>query len=110
MRILIATSQVPFLVGGAESLARNLRHALEAAGHEVDTVAIPFRWNPPEKMLDSVLACRLLDVSEFAVGPVDLLIGLKFPAYYIRHPNKVIWLIHQHRSAYELWDRPDVDL
>jgi glycosyltransferase involved in cell wall biosynthesis len=35
---------------------------------------------------------------------VDLLIGMKFPVYYAPHHNKVIWLIHQHRQAYDLWN------
>jgi len=39
-----------------------------------------------------------------------LLIGLKFPAYLIPHPNKVLWIIHQFRTAYELWDHQFGDL
>jgi glycosyltransferase involved in cell wall biosynthesis len=38
---------------------------------------------------------------------VDLAIALKFPAYLAKHERKVVWLIHQHRSAYELWDHPE---
>ena len=30
------------------------------------------------------------------------MIGTKFPTYFVRHPNKVVWLIHQCRAAYEL--------
>ena len=30
------------------------------------------------------------------------MIGTKFPSYFVRHPNKVAWLIHQYRAAYEL--------
>jgi glycosyltransferase involved in cell wall biosynthesis len=41
---------------------------------------------------------------------VDRLIGLKFPAYLIPHPRKVIWLLHQHRQAYDLWQHPLNDL
>jgi glycosyltransferase involved in cell wall biosynthesis len=35
---------------------------------------------------------------------------LKFPAYLIPHPNKVLWLVHQHRAAYDFWDHPFGDL
>ncbi len=28
---------------------------------------------------------------------------MKFPAYYLRHPRKILWLCHQHRQAYDLW-------
>ncbi len=33
----------------------------------------------------------------------DRVICLKFPAYYTRHDNKIVWLIHQHRQVYDLW-------
>ena len=39
-------------------------------------------------------------------GAVDLVIATKFPSYVVRHPNKVVWLVHQFRQAYEL-DRTD---
>jgi glycosyltransferase involved in cell wall biosynthesis len=44
----------------------------------------------------------LLDLSESNGRPVDLVIASKFPSYFVRHPNKVAWLIHQYRAAYEL--------
>lgn len=110
MRILIATVQVPFIRGGAEIHAEGLRDAFRRAGHEAEILAIPFKWYPPEKILDHILACRLLDVSEVAGTRVDRLIGLRFPAYFIPHPNKVLWILHQHRTAYELWDHPLSDL
>jgi glycosyltransferase involved in cell wall biosynthesis len=31
---------------------------------------------------------------------------LKFPSYYLSHPNKIVWLLHQHRAAYELFGTP----
>jgi glycosyltransferase involved in cell wall biosynthesis len=110
MRILIATTHVPFIRGGAELHAEGLREALLAAGHEAEIVAIPFKWYPPEKILDHMLACRLLDLTEVMGTPVDLLIGLKFPAYLIPHPNKVLWILHQFRTAYDLWDHKFADL
>lgn len=110
MRILIATTHVPFIRGGAEAHAEGLRDALAAAGHEAEIVAVPFKWYPPEKILEHMLACRLLDLTEVAGLPVDLLIGLKFPAYLIPHPRKVLWVLHQFRTAYELWDHPLGDL
>src|SRR5690606_34481368 len=41
---------------------------------------------------------------------VDRVIGLKFPAYLIPHPQKVFWLVHQHRQAYDLWNHPMGDM
>src|ERR671923_1003030 len=110
MRIVIATVQVPFIRGGAEILAEGLRDALQAEGHEAEIAAIPFKWYPPERILDHILACRLLDITESTGMTVDRVIGLKFPAYFIPHPNKVLWILHQHRTAYDLWDHTLGDL
>jgi glycosyltransferase involved in cell wall biosynthesis len=110
MRILIATVQVPFIRGGAEVHGEGLRDALRAAGHDVEIVAVPFKWYPPERIIDHMLACRLLDLSEVMGTAVDLLIGLRFPAYLIPHENKVLWILHQFRTAYELWDHQLGDL
>ncbi len=110
MRILIATNYVPFIRGGAEIHAEGLQNALQEAGHQAEIVAIPFKWYPAEKVLDHMLACRLFDLSEAMGASVDLLIGLKFPAYLIPHDNKVLWVLHQFRTAYELWDHPLGDL
>ncbi|SRR5581483_5608531 len=110
MRILIATTQMPFVQGGSEIMAAELRRELRAAGHEAEIVAIPFQGWPPERVLDAMLATRLLDLTQSAQTPVDLMIGIKFPAYLAEHPNKVLWLVHQHRAAYNLWENEHCDL
>jgi len=110
VRILIATVQIPFVSGGAEAHAEGLKSALIAAGHEADIVAVPFNPAVPERIPDQMLACRLLDLTEIHGARVDRLIALKFPAYLIPHPNKVVWVLHQHRAAYDLWDYPFEDL
>jgi len=35
---------------------------------------------------------------------------MKFPAYLVAHERKVLWILHQHRSAYNLWGTPFDDL
>jgi glycosyltransferase involved in cell wall biosynthesis len=110
MKILITTVQVPFIRGGAEALAEGLKDALRSEGHQAEIVAIPFKWYPPERILDQMLACRLLDITETTGMIIDRVIGLKFPAYFIPHPNKVLWILHQHRTAYDLWDHTLSDL
>lgn len=106
MRVLIATVKVPFIRGGTEAHAAGLLRALQARGCEADIVEIPFKHYPPERILDHVLACRLLDLSEAFGNTIDRLIGLKFPAYAVPHPHKVLWILHQHRPAYDLWEHP----
>src|SRR5688572_5059912 len=108
--ILICTTQVPFTTGGAESHVEGLKCALIKAGYNAEVSALPFKWYPPEEIMRSALAWRLLDLSEANGKPVDLVIGMKFPAYLVAHPRKVLWVIHQHRSAYNLWNTPYDDL
>ncbi len=96
-------SQIPFAHGGAEVLVEGLVCALAERGHEVDTVRVPFRWYPPEQLLRSALAWRLLDLTEVDGRKVDLVICTKFPTWAIKHPRKVLWLVHQHRQAYDLF-------
>jgi glycosyltransferase involved in cell wall biosynthesis/SAM-dependent methyltransferase len=104
MRIAIVTTQCPFVVGGAELHAKSLERALREAGHEAEIVSMPFKWYPPQTVLDHMLAASCLDISEFTGVTIDLAICLKFPAYLMQHPNKVFWILHQHRHAYDLFD------
>lgn len=100
--ILVCETQVPFVRGGAELLVQQLVDELKVRGFETDKVALPFKWYPKQELLPHAAAWSLLDLSESNGRPVDLVIGTKFPTYLARHPRKVCWLVHQHRSAYEL--------
>jgi glycosyltransferase involved in cell wall biosynthesis len=106
MRIAVCAPQVPFERGGTEILAETLVRELGDRGHEVEDVKIPFKWYPQARALREALVWRLVDLEEAQERPVDLVIATKFPSYAIRHPNKVVWLVHQFRQAYEL-DRAD---
>ena len=70
---------------------------------------MPFKWYPKEEILAHAAAWRLLDLSESNGVPIDLVIATKFPSYFVRHPNKVAWLMHQYRAAYELCGTPYSD-
>ena len=102
LRILILEAQVPFVHGGAEILVRELASALETHGHHAQVVSVPFTDSPKEEILAGAEAWRLLNVACAGGGPIDLVIATKFPTYFARHPRKVLWLVHQHRAAYEL--------
>lgn len=93
---------MPFVRGGAEALTRELVAQLRAAGHLVELVAVPFKWYPKDELMAHAAAWRLLDLSESCGNPIDLLIATKFPTYAARHPNKVVWLMHQYRAAFDL--------
>ncbi|HXW07261.1 MAG TPA: glycosyltransferase family 4 protein [Vicinamibacterales bacterium] len=107
--ILVCEAQVPFVHGGAEIHVRELVRELQARGYEAELVSVPFKWYPKEEILPHAAAWRLLDLSESNGRVVDLVIASKFPTYFARHPNKVAWLIHQYRAAYELCGTPYSD-
>ena len=106
MNIAICASQVPFVRGGAEVLVDGLAEALEAHGHQVAIVSLPFKWYPKEQLLRTALAWRLLDLTEANGVPIDLVICTKFPTWAVRHPRKVAWVVHQHRQAYDWYGTP----
>jgi glycosyltransferase involved in cell wall biosynthesis len=103
MKILVLNTLVPFVRGGAEVMADNLVAALREHGHTAELAQIPFKWYPARVIADHLIATRLLDVTEANGEAIDLIIPIKFPVYAVRHPNKVAWIAHQHRSAYEMW-------
>jgi glycosyltransferase involved in cell wall biosynthesis len=99
--------QVPFERGGTEIFADGLVHALREHGHETELVTVPFKWYPGERVLTQAFLWRLLDLEEANGRPVDAVIATKFPSYVIKHPNKVVWLLHQFRQAWDL-DRTEL--
>lgn len=105
MRIAITIPMVPFVRGGAEALADGLKSACIAAGHEADILSMPFSREPPEELHRQIAAWEALKFERLWVKP-DHVIGLKFPSYLAAHASQSIWLLHQHREAYELADRP----
>ena len=102
MRIVVCSPQVPFARGGAELLAENLTAELRRRDHDVDLVTMPLKWYPGTRVLTSALLWRLADLQEADGRPIERVIATKFPSYAVRHPNKVVWLVHQFRQAYEL--------
>jgi glycosyltransferase involved in cell wall biosynthesis len=109
-RVLVCNAQVPFTTGGAEAHAAGLVAALRVEGYEADLTALPFNWHPASAIVRSTSAWRLLDVESCNGRDIDLVVPLKFPAWAVQHPCKVAWVLHQHRSAYNLAGTPYDDL
>jgi glycosyltransferase involved in cell wall biosynthesis len=107
VRVAVAAPQVPFVRGGAELMAEDLVGALRARGHEAELVTIPFKWYPGTRVLDQAFLWRLVDLTESDGRSIDRVIATKFPAYAVRHPNKVAWVLHQFRQAYD-YDRTEL--
>lgn len=101
-RIVICAAQIPFIRGGAEVLYESLRDELLRRGHRAEIVSLPFNWSSRLNIIQSALAWRMVDLTSAAGEPIDLVIATRFPSYLVRHPRKVVWLIHQFRQIYDL--------
>ncbi len=104
MRVVIATVQVPYLAGGAEALAEGLKAAIAARGHPTEIVTLPFRFFPPAEVERCAHVWEGEDLTHLNLYEPDRIVCLKFPAYGLKHPDKALWLCHQHRAAYDLFD------
>ena len=99
----MCAAQVPFTRGGAEIFAERLVAELRDRDHDTELVTVPFKWYPGTRVLTQAFLWRLVDLEEADGRPIDLVVATKFPSYAVRHPNKLVWLLHQFRQAYE-WD------
>ena len=113
-RVLVLGAQVPFARGGAENLNEGLVQAIRRYVPDVavDLVQLPMKHYPEQRLITEMMTWRLIDITEVNGERVDLVIATKFPSYAVRHPNKVLWLVHQYRQAYDLagtiYDQPQL--
>ena len=108
-KVLILTTNTPFISGGAELHSAQLHLALVEAGHQVETIRYPFNYGSRGDIVRCMYLCETEDLTNLDAGAADHVICLKFPTYYIFHPNKVVWLLHQHRPVFDEWvDDPTV--
>ena len=105
-KVIITTAQTPFVSGGAELMIQSLKKNLISRGFEAEVVMLPFKGYPEETIYNELLAWRLLDLEESDGRKIDLVIATKYPSFGARHHNKVTWLMHQFRQAYDLYDAP----
>jgi len=105
VKVLIVNNMAPFVSGGAESMATHLKRNIEIAGHQAEILRIPFQWEPATRIPSQMLMSRA-----FELEGVDHVIAMKFPAYLVRHPRKTLWLVHQYRQAYDLYDAGHTNL
>lgn len=105
-KICVCSVQIPFVRGGAEYFTENLISELQMRAHQVDRIQLPLQSLPLEEVIKGCLAWRLLNVDRIYNDDIDLVIATKFPSYFIPHPNKVIWLVHQFREIYDLLGTP----
>jgi glycosyltransferase involved in cell wall biosynthesis len=105
-RICVCSAQIPFAFGGTEILGDSLVSHLAKRGHNAELVRLPLQTQPHEELLKSCLAWRLLNLDFVELEKIDLVIATRFPSYMVRQNNKVIWLVHQYRQIYDLYETP----
>ena len=98
MKIVIASTIVPFIEGGGTFIVDWLELKLREYGHSVDVVKIPFS-SDYTRYLEQCMALRLYHLEESC----DRLICIRLPSYLLRHPDKYLWFIHHYREVYDLW-------
>ncbi len=104
MKVLVAANIAPFLPGGADYHIEGLVRALGERGHDVVCLRFPFRFSPSSSIDSLMRFCEDYDVNAPNGVHIDRLISLQFPAYGLLHDDHRVWVMHQHRAAYELYD------
>lgn len=99
MKVLVLSTMVPFVKTGADELFECLVRNLQIAGIEAEGFRFPFTWKPAERLIEEMAIVRRVRVDN-----ADRVIALTFPAYLVPWHDKVLWLLHQHRQAYDLLD------
>jgi len=102
-KIAICAVQAPFMRGGAEILVETLYKEMTIRGFNVDLINIPFKWYPPSRVVTECILWRMIDLTEVNGEKIDIVISTKFPSTVVRHTDKRIWLVHQHREVYDLF-------
>jgi glycosyltransferase involved in cell wall biosynthesis len=102
--------QTPFTRGGAERHVARLTEELLKRNVEADLVTVPLVEKERFDLIRTAAAWRSFDLTEVGGRPVDAVIATRFPSYAVRHPNKLVWLIHQYRQAYDQYGTAYSDL
>ena len=104
MRVLITAVQTPFIDGGANYHIQSLYEQIKKRGIEVEVVKFIFHYFPNSEIIKNIQVWLDQDFTQINGVAIDKVITLQFPTYYLKHPNKTLWLMHQHRAVYELYN------
>ncbi|WP_311945010.1 glycosyltransferase family 4 protein [Halomonas piscis] len=103
MKILVTANHTPFVHGGADYHVQGLVAALRQHGHEAECLRLPFHFDESHIQRQMAYTQGLEVAAPNHVG-VDRVISLQFPGYGVSHSHHVVWLMHQHRVCYDLYD------
>jgi len=101
-RVVVVTSDVPFVEGGHLIIAHSTVQALKEFGCEADLMLTP--QNRFGRQFQAYHATRFTDVKEDGLGrKIHQVISFRYPSFAIKHPSHVCWLNHRMREYYDLW-------
>ncbi len=100
MRIaIVAPSPVPFCIGGAENLWWGLLEYInQHTPHQADLIKLPSPERNFWELIDSYKNFHKLDLTHF-----DLVISGKYPAWMVRHPHHICYMLHRLRGLYDTY-------
>ena len=100
MNVGIVKTQVPFVRDEIDGTAEALVQAVLERGHAAELIRVPFRSQPPQRVLEHLLAIRLLRLPN-----VERVVALGFPAYCVAHSHKLVWSLEN--PAFVVDDTPE---
>jgi len=100
MRVaIVAPSPVPFLIGGAEKLFLSMVCNLNKyTPHQVELLKVPVRDQEFWSLIEGYRKFARLELDYF-----DMVIATKYPAWMVRHRNRLVYMQHPCRGMYELY-------
>ena len=85
-------------------MCQNLITAINEFGYDVDVLKIPLRGTPLKAVYKNIKLWESFCCDDASLENTDLMICLKFPSYFFPCKNKILWLTHQHRTIYDLFN------
>ena len=104
-KLIVTANKVPFMAGGADYHIQGLVDNLERHGHQVEMIRFPFRFSPESDIERLMAFCEGQNFNHPNGVSVDKVISLQFPSYGVAHDDHRVWIMHQHRAVYELYDQ-----
>lgn len=96
---IVGPKPVPYVVGGAENLMQGLVDAInEENVHSADLVKLEVQELSFWDLIDSYYHFYQLDLSDY-----DMIITTKYPAWMVKHPNSVCYMLHTLRGLYDTY-------
>ncbi len=106
MRIVVASSYVPFRHDRNARLVTELTATLCKHGYQAEAVLLPYQPIDAEP-IEQTLGFRLFDLSDSGGTPTDQLIAIGEPAHALPHAHKKLWVVGSCRGKHPLFARGD---